>query len=86
MTEITRFYKQRYTKTVEFSETAAEHFLQNTNIPKITDEERENLEGFLKEDEIGEALKGLNNGSAPGADGLSSSFYKFFWSRIKTIV
>ena len=86
MTEITRFYKQRYTKTVEFSETAAEHFLQNTNIPKITDEERENLEGLLTEDEIGEALKGLNNGSAPGADGLTSSFYKFFWSRIKTIV
>ena len=33
-----------------------------------------------------EALKGMNAGSSPGIDGISTEFYKFFWVDIKYLV
>ena len=37
-------------------------------------------------DEIGKSLKNLPNNKAPGTDGFTADFYKFFWLDIKTFL
>jgi hypothetical protein len=42
--------------------------------------------GLITEAEALKSLKSLSNGKTPGIDGLSTDFYKFFWSDIKYFV
>ena len=46
----------------------------------LTDLERESFEGLISTDELFVALKGLQNGKAPGFDDLPAEFYLFFFS------
>ena len=46
---------------------------------KLSEEEKNNLELPFTEDELGIALEGANSRSAPGLDGISTSFIKRFW-------
>jgi exonuclease III len=54
--------------------------------PVLDDHDKESCETQLNEIELAEALKHMRNGSAPGYDGLTTEFYKYFWSRIKTML
>ena len=45
----------------------------------LTDLERESFEGLISTDELFVALKGLQNGKAPGFDDLPAEFYLFFF-------
>lgn len=47
--------------------------LSNSNAKK-------KLEADLTFEEVTAAVKGLSSGKAPGIDGLSSEFYKKFWT------
>ena len=38
--------------------------------------------GRLRRKKMSEALKCLNNKSAPGSDGLTADFYKVFWKSL----
>ena len=42
--------------------------------PKLSDETRNKLEADLTLDELGKALKNLNNGSSPGLDGFCAGW------------
>ena len=84
--EITEFYKQRYKGETEFDEVSANTFLNNLDIPTLSEEEKTQLETNISEKELGVALKGLNSKSSPGSDGLTAGFYKFFWGHIKDLV
>ena len=62
-------------------------FMQDcNNIPSLNVDDREALEAPLTEQELLTGLKELNNGSAPGSDGITIEFFKVFWSRIKPFV
>ena len=80
------FFLNRYRDTTNFNEESANEFVNNLQIPKLTEAEKIQLECNITEKELGIALKGLNNKSAPGSDGLTASFYKFFWCQIKDMV
>ena len=54
--------------------------------PKIEVEEAEVCEGMVTAEEAGRALDSMKNGSAPGGDGLTIEFFKFFWLRLKQLV
>ena len=41
-------------------------------------------EGMISEEECLTALKEFKNNKAPGTDGFSAEFYKFFWSDLGT--
>ena len=84
--ELVKFYCQRYQKTVDFQEETANDFLTNIDVPQLPEDEKNQLEGLIKEDEIATALKSMKNGSAPGSDGLTTGFLKFFWCKIKDMV
>ena len=61
-------------------------FLIGCSIPSLSDEEKNECEGLLDKHEIHTALKDMQNGSAPGTDGLSVDFLKMFWERLSDIL
>ena len=61
-------------------------FLNDIDFPKLTDEEAASCEEPIDLREAGAALAKMNNGSAPGRDGITIEFLKFFWSRIGNLI
>ena len=53
---------------------------------KLTEEEKDNLEGEIGSFEAGEILKKMKNNKSPGSDGFTSEFLKFFWKDLKVFV
>ena len=54
--------------------------------PQLTPEQQTSCEGQVSTEEAGFALSVMKNDSAPGIDGLTTPFYKFFWKDIKDLV
>ena len=71
------FYQKLYSeqKCNEFS-------YQNNGDPKLTEEQKAELDQPLTLEELGAALKQMKNGKSPGCDGLPCEFYKMFWGRL----
>jgi exonuclease III len=84
--EQTSFYSAIYKKKGDFNENKANDFIRGATIPHISDEQKSDLETELTLNEITRALSTMKNGSAPGPDGLTTSFLKFFWSKIAGLV
>ena len=57
-----------------------EHFLGQSSIPKLPEEERLSCEGRITIEECVKALGTFENGKTPGNDGIPTEFYKTFWS------
>jgi len=60
--------------------------LQNDEIisgAKLTNEERDSLEGRISLEEITQSINESNMASAPGADGISNKFIQKFWDFFK---
>ena len=81
----TDYFKELYRKKIDCNNMLnnIKTFISNTNIPCLTEEEKNNCERDLTETEVAEALKAMKNGSCPGSDGLTIEFYKVFWPLIK---
>ena len=83
---ISNKYKERYNKSklnyVQVSDLMNE-YIENLNLPSLDEAEKEFCDRPLSEQEIGEALKLMNVGSAPGSDGIPTEFYIKFWEHIK---
>ena len=58
-------------------------YLSNITHPLVSEDDKEVLDLPLSMDEMGKALKSLNNDSTPGIDGLPTSWYKTFYKKIK---
>ena len=48
-------------------------------LPKLSDEERNEIEGLLTYDECKQVLETFQNDKSPGEDGFTVEFYKFFF-------
>jgi exonuclease III len=85
-----QFYKDLYSNKVQLvdpteREQAANTFKDDT-LPKISEPDKTLCEQPITMEEIGKALKQLENGKSPGSDGFTTDFYKFFWPDIKNTV
>lgn len=80
------FYSNVFSKKADFSKVKAEQFVNDLNIPQISNEQKEDLEAEITEAEILKAIKSMKNNTAPGLDGLTSSFIKFFWIKLKPLI
>ena len=78
-------YKENNTNNQESLDAETKIF-ENLDIPKLTDLEKLKCEELINEIELLKAVKALKNGRSPGSDGLTSDFYKFFWTDIKDIL
>lgn len=75
--EFMQFYKLLYTS--QGTDTVTIHtFLNNLDIPSLTEVSRDCLEGEITEVEIQEAISCLAAGKSPGMDGFSIDFFKAF--------
>ena len=78
------YFSTLYKKKVcsDMMEDKITNFLNHTSVPTLSQSQKESCEGLLTHTEILEALKDMNNGSAPGLDGLTIEFLKMFWSSL----
>ena len=86
--EIKTFYSDLYAKdnTIDDSYNSLVSFLKISDYPVLTEEDKLSCEGELSLSELSTALSSLNNDSSAGCDGISTSFYKFFWKKLKYIL
>ena len=80
------FFKKGFKNNTQFDQNKAEQFITGTDIPQLTQYQKEQTDAGLDElpeTEILAALKQLRNSSAPGLSGITTSFVKFFLSRLK---
>ena len=80
--QIETFYKNLYTSEAIFSDEAYDKFIRNLELPKLSHEDRDSLEGQLTYDECKKVLETLQNDKAPGEDGFTVEFYKYFFEQI----
>ena len=63
-----------------------EEFLTNASLPILNEDQKSQCEGLVTESELLKSIKTFKNGKAPGTDGLTAEFYKFFWKDIKDLL
>ena len=80
--QIETFYKNLYASEGTFSDEECDTFIRNLELPKLSDEDRDSLEGQLTYDECKKVLETLQNDKAPGEDGFTVEFYKYFFEVI----
>ena len=84
--EIYDYFKELYSnKDSSIEIDSVELFLgeDNENIPKVSEDIANKIEGELTMNELSVALKKSNNDAAPGPNGFGAPFFKFFWSSIR---
>ena len=71
---IENYFRDLYTSVKIFSQDEYDEFTQHLQIPKLSDEDRDSLEGPLTYEECKNVLE-----SSTGEDGFTVEFYKFFY-------
>ena len=81
LNETRSFYKTLYSHRL-IKRVNLENLLSTFNIKKLSNNQKEQLEGTLTYQEILTSLKKMQNNKSPGHSGFSVEFYKFFWCNI----
>lgn len=84
--EVFSFYSRLYSSS--FNKIHSDSFFQSIQhlIPQISNDFKQICEADITMQELDKALSALSKDKAPGCDGLTSNFYKFFWEHIKNLV
>ena len=72
------FYKKLYTADPNIC-----FDYKNTSNIKITNEQKNSLDGLFTQKELHEAIFGLKRGKCSGCDGIPAEFYAIFYEKIK---
>ena len=78
--ETKSFYESLYMQEDRIYDVNLEDLIQEheDNIPKLTEKQRNDLEGLISKEEVLSTLKRMKNRTSPGSDGFTVEFYKFF--------
>ena len=82
ITESYNFYKSLYTDQPTDPHQQTDFLSIET--PTLTTHDQNLCEGYVTEHELQLALQTMENNKSPGLDGLSTNFYKHFWSLLRT--
>ena len=82
--EVYTFYRNLY-KVRNLERRHIEGDLVN-NIPKLSEGDKNSLEGTITFEEAGLALNGMKHRKSPGTDGFGSEFFKVFWKQLGPFV
>lgn len=84
--EIYKFYSKLYSSN--YSNATSKHFLENIkhNIPQVEQDFQIICDAEIQLKELDNAISHMALGKAPGQDGLTTNFYKFFWNEIKNML
>ena len=81
--ETKKFYETLYSERVN-ENVNLESYVHT--LPKLSEEESKIMEGHISLEEATQALKKMQNEKSPGTDGMTVSFFKFFWKKIGAFV
>ena len=79
LNEIKTFYQELYSSQGGIDT----KYVEKLQIPQISQQVKERLEGNIDEAEVAKALYMLKNGKSPGCDGLPPEFYKMFYPKLR---
>lgn len=79
LNHIEAFYKDLLSSQITFNDDMYNSFVQNLQLPKLSDDERDSLDGPLRFDECKKVLETFQSDKSPGEDGFTAEFYKFFF-------
>ena len=84
LNEHKRFYQELYQSINKMSNNSEiiSLFLDNLNIPKLSETDKNSCEGKISVSECHKLLDSFQNNKTPGNDGIPIEFYKKFWSLI----
>lgn len=83
LSEVYNFYNLLYTKR-EVEDVEISGLVED--MPVLSDEQANSLEGELTLDELSFALKEMKHSKSPGSDGFPSEFFKVFWRQLGILV
>ena len=78
MNEIRTYFQSKYRKKGNITERSCKEFLGKIKLPSLSQEQVNLCDGPITLSEITKALKSMQNGKAPGNDGIPKEFYLCF--------
>ena len=82
LSNLRNFYSSLYKRQSNKTEKECLEYLENLNLPRLSDAEKAVCEGLLTKQECWEALISMGNNNSPGNDGLTKEFYICFFNEI----
>ena len=79
------YYKQLYANKMDNLE-EVDRFLEKHNLPRLNQEEIENVSRPITSTEIETVIKNLPTNKSPGRDGFTSEFYQTFREELTPIL
>ena len=79
---IETFYENLYSSDITDSQCDFLNFSANVNIPKLSEDERDEMEGALGYDESEKIIRSFEKEKSPGEDGFTVEFYQSFFDLI----
>ena len=83
MNELLNFYKKLFKNNCKTLLQECQQFLENFDLKRLTQTEKDLCDKLLTEDELHQALIDMKSEKSPGNDGLNSELYKHFWENVK---
>ena len=79
------YYKQLYANKMDNLE-EMDKFLERYNLPRLNQEEIENMNRPIKSNEVETVMKNLSTNKSPGPDGFTGEFYQTFREELTPIL
>ena len=76
------FCEDLYTSKTLLNEDKFNEFVEDLNIPQLTDEQRESIDHQVTKEECKEVLKSFSSNKNPGCDGFTKEFYDIFFETV----
>ena len=84
--EIYKYYHELFSKDNLPDDGKIENFIDPNLIPKLTDQQADEIELPFTETELKDVLRKTKNNSSPGPTGIPFTFYKIFWEDLKGLL
>lgn len=82
-----QFYQKLYYQKSEDTNIAKiKKYLENINLPRVSENENENLTRPITEEVVSSTIQKQKNGKCPGSDGYTNEFYKEFKTELVPIL